>query len=88
MTKRWQRERYGDRYGEAHPIQPRRKLSDDETVHAYTSTLTHAEAAAFLAGLGWGLGHGPTWIADTVRRLLPGRLAEFERERAAKAGRP
>jgi hypothetical protein len=50
-------------------------MSDDEVIAAYTASLTPEEAAAFLAGLGWGLGCGRSWIAETVRRLLPRRSA-------------
>jgi len=50
-------------------------MTDREVVRAYTSTLPPNEAAAFLAGLHLGLDHGEHAVAETVRRLLPRRVA-------------
>lgn len=88
MTKRWRRNSYfGDRWGDAIMVPSRRTLTDAEVVRAYHSNLPPAEAAAFIAGLGWGLGHGESWIADTVRRLLPERLGRFEEVNGDGKGR-
>jgi len=54
-------------------------MTDVEIARRYTATMTDVEAAAFLAGLGYGLGFELSWIADTVRRLLPGRVEGTDR---------
>ena len=54
-------------------------MTDDaEAVRRYIAGMTDEEVAAFIAGLGYGLGFGHSWIADTARRLLPSRELDHE----------